>query len=91
VAHAFVDVHAAPCEHAVHTPVRLQAPGWLVVVVHEVPSGWDDVTVQTGEPVVHEYAAVAAHGWLEVQAPPHRRKSQFTRRTPSPLLVQSMV
>jgi hypothetical protein len=83
-AQTLLDVHAAACVHALHTPVGpLHTPA-TPPVVQAVPAGWN-VSVQTGAPLEHTMEAVASQG-LEAQAAPcvHAVHAPLALQTPLP-------
>lgn len=89
-AHGLLEVHDAPCVHAVHTPLELHTPVAPPGVVQAVPPGWRAWSVQTGAPLEQLIAAVSAHGLLEVQAAPcvHAVQTPAVLQTPVTVLVE---
>ncbi len=72
----FVEVQVAPWAQEVQTPVEEQTR----FVPQLVPAARKVRSVHTGAPELHSMVAVAAHGFVEVQAAPWRQALQ----TPSP-------
>jgi hypothetical protein len=63
-----LEVHAAPCVHALHTPVApLHTPA-TPPEVQAVPAGWNVLSLQTGAPVEQSIVAVTSQGFDDVQA-----------------------
>jgi hypothetical protein len=86
VAQGLDEVQAAPGVQAVHTPPLLQTPLPPPAVVHAVPAILNVWSVQTGAPLEQFTVALAAHGFVEVQAVPAAQAVQVPA-SQTPLIV----
>jgi hypothetical protein len=82
-----LEVHAAPCVHALHTPVApLHTPA-TPPEVQAVPASWNVRSVQTGAPVPQSMVAVRSQGFDDVQVAPAVQEMH----DPAPLQTPVMV
>jgi hypothetical protein len=80
------EVQAAPWVQAVHTPPALQTPLPPPEVVQAEPTALNVRSVQTGAPLEQFTVALAAHGFVEVQAVPAAQAVQVPA-SQTPLIV----
>jgi hypothetical protein len=84
-AHASGEVHAAPCAHALQTPVAPLHTPVTLPAVHAAPASAYVWSVHTGSPLAQTRVALAAHGFEEAQAAPsvHAMQAPEALQTPA--------
>jgi hypothetical protein len=82
-----LEVHAAPCVHALHTPVApLHTPA-TPPEVQANPADWNVWSLQTGAPVEQSIVAVTSQGFDDVQVAPCVQEMQDPVVLQTPVMV----